>query len=312
MPDQIPSLPPQSPQVILGALLRAQRLAKKSEITELARTLILSAAQLTAIESGSQVSFHNQNFYLRALKKYMVHMDLAMDPQVSQLFTEIETKLLSTNTKTHPKEVHLLIHAGLADRRSSRLPQLPVKKSHLLGALLTVMIITVLGVMLIKNGSEKVPAKHAETAINTNPTSKTKNSADQLTGSTVQKNKQEATSPTSEAAQQLDLAKNIETKQEPIQNAATNTPPERPMLKLTFSGSSWVQATEQNGKSTEKVFTPKDSLELEPSTLSSLVIGNARETQLFFNGDEINLSRHLNPGSGVARFNQAEILKITQ
>ncbi len=123
MPEQNQNLPVPSSQVVLGKLLREHRLAKKTEIPELARTLILSVAQVTAIESGSQASFHNQTFYLRALKKYIALMDLGVDPQASLLFTEIESNLLSPSTKINPNEVNLLIHAGLAHTRKSYLPQ---------------------------------------------------------------------------------------------------------------------------------------------------------------------------------------------
>ena len=52
MSEQTHHIASQSPQARLGELLRAYRLEKKTDTAELARTLILSQAQITAIETG--------------------------------------------------------------------------------------------------------------------------------------------------------------------------------------------------------------------------------------------------------------------
>lgn len=308
MSEQTQNLSSQSPQARLGEMLRGSRVGKGTEIAEMARTLILSAAQITAIETGSQASFHNQSFYLRALKKYIAHTVLETDPQAILLFTEIETELLSASTRANPNEVSLLITAGLAHRDKTLLPQLNIKKIHFLAAILFILIAAGLIAILSKDGSEQAPEQDTTSVVQSNTALKT------VADPVVQKNTPVAPGSMhiTTAATQSETAGKAEPVPENKKSAATITDLGATTLKLVFSAPSWIQVIEQNGKRTEKVFTPKDSLELDPATLTSLVIGNARETKLFSNTTEIDLSKYLNVGSGVARFNQSEILKLGQ
>ncbi len=311
MPEQNQNLPVPSSQVVLGKLLREHRLAKKTEIPELARTLILSVAQVTAIESGSQASFHNQTFYLRALKKYIALMDLGVDPQASLLFTEIESNLLSPSTKINPNEVNLLIHAGLAHTRKSYLPQLQFKKSHIFWLVLTALVLVGLTAALIEGWPEKQTKQQAELVLTPTTAIKTEVVPDRAV-SQEQKTAPAAPTPTISSSTQPSVTKNPEESPADKISVASAHEPETSSLKLTFSAPSWIQVVEQNGKRIEKVFTPQDSLTLDPATLASLVIGNARETKLFTNATEVDLSKYLNSGSGVARLNQPEIMKLGQ
>jgi len=311
MSDQTQIAPPQSPQVSLGVLLRERRLAKQTEIAELARTLILSAAQINAIETGSQASFHNQTFYLRALKKYIAHMDLALDAQASLLFTEIENKLLSGGTRINQNEVNLLIHAGLAHRGKSFLPQFNIKKSYLVVGLLALVLGTGLTVVLLKSGSEQPPAQVSDTPSHTMSPSK------ESTGDTqIQSQEQKSAPAKAQLTTGIPVQPTSNKSEEPSTDIKKPVPTSGAAnggtLKFVFSAPCWIQVIDKNGKRIEKVFTPKDALELDPSTLESLVIGNARETQLFSNSTEIDLSKYLNVGSGVARFSQSEIMKLSQ
>jgi cytoskeletal protein RodZ len=324
MSDQITSASLQSPQARLGELLREQRLAKKTETTELARTLILSSAQITAIETGSQASFHNQTFYLRALKKYIAHMALATDPQASLLFTEIETELLAASTKINANEVNLLINAGLAHSRPSYLPQLRLKKTHVFWVGFISLVLVGLAAALIEGWPEKqtkqqtdlvstpVPAPLAASVPTPTPAKK----IDVMPNTTVVQEQKPATAaPTSFIIANAQPSDSKAPEQPPPTANKTTATMDQDVpasLKLTFSAPSWVQAVEQNGKRIEKVFNPQDVLELDQATLATLVIGNARETKLFTKATEIDISKYLNAGSGVARFNQAEIMKLGQ
>ena len=311
MPDQTQSPPAQSPQVRLGDLLREHRLAKKTEIPELARTLILSIAQITAIESGSQASFHNQTFYLRALKKYIALMDLGVDPQASLLFTEIESNLLSRSAKINPNEVNLLINAGLAHTRKSYLPQLQLKKSHFFWIVLTVLVLIGLAAALTEGWPEKQTNKQAELVLTPTTAIKTEVVPDRAVSQEQKAAPAAPTTTISSSTQPSDAKSSAESPADKKSVASTHAP-ETTSLKLTFSAPSWIQVVEQNGKRIEKVFTPQDSLTLDPATLATLVIGNARETKLFTNVTEVDLSKYLNSGSGVARLNQSEIMKLGQ
>lgn len=307
-PQNIASL---SPQIRLGGLLREHRLAKNTEIPALARTLILSAAQITAIETGSQASFHNQSFYLRALKKYLTHMNLALDPEASVLFTEIESKLLTASTKMGPNDVSQLVHAGLSNRPKSYLPHLNIKKNYLFAALLALMIATGLTVAMMKRGSDNLPRQEAAAIVMTD-TSLNAHAASSESGSQETQKPSAPSSATTGAFVQTEAGKITETNSAIDKDSATHASPVATTLKFIFSAPSWIQAVEKNGKRTERVFTSKDALELDSAKLVSLVIGNARETQLFSNATKIDLSKYLNASSGVARFSESDLVKLGQ
>ncbi len=309
MSEQIQSPEPELAKVKLGEMLRTHRLAKQTEIAELARTLILSPAQITAIESGTQSSFHNQTFYLRALKKYISYSGLEVDEQTNLLFAQIETTLLSQKAQVSPNEVSLLITAGLAHKRQSYLPHFtPGKNLYFWGGLVVVIVVGV-STLVFQRGAENHTGE---------PSTATTVAADVKTATPalVQSNSVEKQS-TSATTSRLTASTNETPPAKPAEPTETNKPspnthqePVSASLKLSFSSPSWVQVVEQNGKRIEKVFTPQDTLELDPSTLVSLVIGNARETQLHLNTQSIDLNKYLNTGSGVARFNRQELMGL--
>jgi len=324
MSEQTRSVPQPSPQAILGELLREHRLEKKTEAAELARTLILSIAQITAIETGSQASFHNQTFYLRALKKYLNHMDLAIDPQASLLFTEIETEFLSANTKINANEVNHLIHAGLAHRRPSYLPQLRLRKTHFFWAGFLLFVLVGLAAALIEGWPDKQVQQQTDSVLTPLPTAlpasaptpvptKKADGVPDATTSQEQKTATAAPTPVMTANVNPSASKAPGEPATTVNKTTARTDEtQSAFLKLTFSAPSWVQVVEQNGKRIEKVFTPQDVLELNQPTLATMVIGNAGATKLFTGAAEIDLSKYVNAGSGVARFNQSEIMKLGQ
>jgi hypothetical protein len=297
-------------------------LAKKTATPELARTLILSIAQITAIETGSQASFHNQTFYLRALKKYINHMELTVDPQASLLFTAIETELLSVTTKINANEVNHLIHAGLAHKRPSFLPQLRLRKTHFFWTGLILLVLVGLTAARIEGWPDKQAQQQAELVSTPLPATRPASAPEavkQIDGGpdtiASQKQKTAAAAPTPVITANAHPSPS-KAPEEPAATVSKTTArtdeTQSTVLKLTFSAPSWVQVVEQNGKRIEKVFTPQDVLEIDASTLATLVIGNARETKLFTRAAEIDLTKYLNAGSGVARLNQSEIMKLGQ
>jgi hypothetical protein len=71
-----------------------------------------------------------------------------------------------------------------------------------------------------------------------------------------------------------------------------------------------VRYTTNDGKQTEKIFTPQDSVELDLKNIDSLVIGNAPATHLTFDEKDISLESFINANSGVARLNAADLNKL--
>jgi hypothetical protein len=251
-------------------------------------------------------------------------MDLAMDPQTSLLFIDIENELLSASSKINSNEVKLLIDAGLAHRKPSYLPQLHLKKKYFVWAGLATLVFVGLTIGLLGDWSEKqaqqqtaqlsTPAPNQTPAAAVIPiTVKKIDAVPDATAFQEQKTTSAAPTPGAIVNTQPSVSKSSEipsTKEN--KNTATTQETQAAILKLTFTAPSWIQVVEQNGKRIEKVFTPQDTLELDLATLATLVIGNARETKLFTNTTEIDLSKYLNAGSGVARFSQSDIIKLGQ
>ena len=309
MPEQIQSLEPDLAKVKLGEMLRTHRLAKQTEIAELARTLILSPAQITAIESGTQSSFHNQTFYLRALKKYINYSGLELDEQTNLLFVQIETTLLTHKAKVSQKEVSLLITAGLAHKRKSILPHFTLRKSLYFWVGLALMIVVGVLMQVFQRGAQN-QTNEASTVATLAIEAPTTPPAPVLSNSGEKQSTSATVSPLPASPNETPAAKSSESTETNKPNLNIDTETVSASLILSFSSPSWIQVVEQNGKRIEKVFTPQDTLELDPSTLVSLVIGNARDTQLHLNTQSVDLNKYLNTGSGVARFNRQELIGL--
>ena len=65
------------------------------------------------------------------------------------------------------------------------------------------------------------------------------------------------------------------------------------LLGLTFSGNSWVQVVDANGKAVvDRTFKAGDAEEVTGKSPLSVVIGNAQVTRLAYSGKEIDLAPH--------------------
>lgn len=294
MPVENQPHPSDHPQIRLGELLRDHRLSSKTDVSSLARKLILSAAQITAIEAGSQAAFHNTRFYLRALKKYLAETDFnpQLDAEAQLLFTQIESQLLETDPYKAKNEVHSLVSAGLAHSRQPRFAKLNRKYVRLCIIMLLLCAAVAILLALINRTADKTPAQTENTVALTQSAP---------TAAPATQNKPVSNSPETR----------IKAPDKVNQTLTQEPSPSPSLLKLTFSAPSWVQVVELNGKRIEKVFTTQDTLELDPASLASLVIGNARETQLYLNTKAVDFSKNINSASGVARFSQQEISALS-
>ena len=94
-----------------GQALAQARAQQRRDHGTISRELLLSLAQLRGIEAGQTHAFHAQNFYLRAVQKYADHLNVTLDPPVSNFQ---EATLSGTH---HPKSMHRA--SGIARRQSS-------------------------------------------------------------------------------------------------------------------------------------------------------------------------------------------------
>lgn len=291
-----------APQVRLGELLHAHRIEKKIDLQSMGRTLILSTAQITAIENGSQTSFHNTSFYLRALKKYLEHFRLAPEAEENLLFAQIDQTIRNADIGVNTKEVDLLVQSNLSHTRQSYFSGGHRRFRLWFGLAIFLCAALVATYMVLPRQQSDSTAEIKTTTIVQAPPAPVLTPT--LTTPTI-------TPPAITSTLTTQTEKNIarETSPPPTSTQADLNPaPSRDhTLKFTFNAASWVQAVDQTGKRIEKVFTPQDGLALDPDTLISLVIGNARETRLSVGTLEIDLTKYVNAGSGVARLTQQDL-----
>lgn len=282
-----------APQVRLGELLHAHRIEKKIDLQSMGRTLILSTAQITAIENGSQTSFHNTSFYLRALKKYLEHFRLAPEAEENLLFAQIDQTIRSAEVRANTKEVDLLVQSKLSHTRQSYFSGNQRRFTLWFGLAIFLCAALVATYMVLPLQQPDSTAEIKTTTIVQTPV------APVLTPTLA--------TPTLSTQTEKNIARETPPSPTSTQADINPAPSRNNTLKFTFNAASWIQAVDQTGKRIEKVFTPQDGLALDPDTLTSLVIGNARETRLSVGTVEIDLNKYLNAGSGVARFTQQDI-----
>lgn len=120
--------------------LQRARIDAGLERSGLAQSLMLSSAQLQGLESGSLSAFHGPGYYIRAVEKYARHLNIKLEPPVTELRLT-DSQIALNRVKNSPSA------AKLAKRESQTLSAdalpgatRPSKAGVWLGALLLIMI----------------------------------------------------------------------------------------------------------------------------------------------------------------------------
>lgn len=92
--------------------LKQARELSGQDLATMAPALMLSSAQLRAIESGSLSAFHGPGYYLRAVEKYARHLNITLEPPVTELKLT-DSQIALNRVKNQPSA------AKLAKRESS-------------------------------------------------------------------------------------------------------------------------------------------------------------------------------------------------
>ncbi len=308
-----PSQDPQTvlPQVKLGALLLQSREAQNLTIAEVARGLIFSPAQVNGMESGSQTAFHNSVYYLRALKKYLTYLGCLDFDATQELLSEVEARLFDQDNAANRIDGASRIHADLSNTNVIVLNPQSRKRFVIVAiflALSAVVLIswiqgwprgdTTLGISSPDSAQSTILVATKEPTV----ASAQEPAVKAPTANVSQSTTPQIQAPASSSPAPAPTTANIEP---PVKIATPSA-----TLKLSFSASSWVRSTTNDGKQTEKIFTPQDSVELDLKNIDSLVIGNAPATHLTFDEKDISLESFINANSGVARLNAADLNKL--
>ncbi len=301
------------PEHALGTLLRCARDERRISVPDVARALILSAAQIKGMESGSLAAFHNRTYYLRALKKYLDYLGIAAQAPTLSLLARLEQQVAEHDGRTSQKEVNLLLDSVLHPSKKTLL--IPKKRIHFVLGAMAVLV----GVGLVATTlKQKLPSMGSATAVATQADSRQ---------NTVQTNQSIAAIVSPEAEPKVLTAKQVQAEQRIPDAAATVTnqtalaanpvqpdteqPITTKVLKLSFMAPSWVQLITRDGKRAEKIFSPQEVLDIDPLNTVSIVIGNARESSLSAGGINIDLGKFINPNSSVARISQQDLNSMT-
>ena len=312
-----PDSQPARPELELGIVLRHTRNAKQRSVAQVARVLILSVAQINGLESGSLAAFHNRTYYLRALTKYLDYLGVAKQAATVSLLAQLEQQAAVNNEATSQKELNLLLGSVLHPSRKTLL--IPNKRLPLL--LVTLAVLVGIGLVaftllqrLPQADSVAVSSAITESALNTSQSnqrlSETAPAPDPATSPT-QPPKAEQTTP--DVATNPGLAsKAATTPTQPLSSsgaahAVANAAAQTKILRLSFTAPAWVQMIAQDGKRVEKVFTPEETLDVDPATTVSVVVGNAREASFSAGQIKIDLAQFIKPNSSVARLNQQDL-----
>ena len=312
-----PDSQPARPELALGIVLRHTRNAKQRSVAQVARVLILSVAQINGLESGSLAAFHNRTYYLRALTKYLNYLDVAEQAATVSLLAQLEQQAAVNNEDTSQKELNLLLGSVLHPSKKTLL--IPNKRLPLLLVTLAVLVgIGLIAFTLLQRlpqaDSVAVSSAITESAVNTSQSnqrlSETAPAPDPATSPT-QPPKAEQTTPDVVTNPGL-ASKAATTPTQPLSSsgatqAVANAAAQTKTLRLSFTAPAWVQMIVQDGKRVEKVFTPEETLDVDPVTTISVVIGNAREASFSAGQIKIDLAQFIKPNSSVARLNQQDL-----
>lgn len=308
-----PSPDPQTvlPQVKLGALLLQSREAQNLTIAEVARGLIFSPAQVNGMESGSQSAFHNSAYYLRALKKYLTYLGCLELDATQELLSEVNATLFDQDNAANRVEVASRIHPELSNTKVIVLNPQSHKRFVIVAIFLALSTVVLISwIQGWPRGDTTLGASPPDSAqspdlVATNESAVA--SAQEPALKSLTANARQSTTP------QIQVPASSSPAPAPI--TANTEPPAKiatpsATLKLSFTASSWVRYTTNDGKQTEKIFTPQDSVELDLKNIDSLVIGNAPATHLTFDKKDISLEPFINANSGVARLNATDLNKL--
>lgn len=292
---------PQSPQIALGTLVHQARNEQALGVPEVARALILSIAQIKGIESGLLTAFHNKTYYVRAIKKYIDYLGLTEQDSIISLLAAFENESAQQENET-------MLLVGSVLQRSGNAPFISTRRLGLF--VLAIVIASGVGSFVIMSAGKSLApsaslADSQKTPVRDTPLD--------IQSTAAHPSVSQAPEKQNNSVEPVQIAAPIQS-EAAVMAAQPVVPPtasESKMLILKFAAESWIQFADREGKRSEKIFKPTDTLEIDPLNLSLLVIGNAPETSVYFGESRLELGKYINMRSSVARLNQQDLNALT-
>ncbi len=296
----------------IGGQLRGLRQAQGIGVPEAARLINGTQSQILAIESGSQGPFGSTENYVKGILTYAGQYDIAPESPLGVKLAELAA-IVTGQLKDHTSAsgIDSLMQSSLSSSSAFSAPRLQGKRVFLASLVLSAILLVALTAFELLPFSAQI-----KTTLGLSRESK-ETSAPVIETSPVTARTEEVKTPNStvQAVTLPATVKPVETSP-PKDNtkAATApeaTPPVKPSpaqaLHFKFNAPCWIQATTQDGKVTEKIYSVTDQLVLDTSNLKALIVGNVEATTVSDSqGKTLNLKTFANQSSKVARLKEQD------
>ena len=298
----------------IGGQLRGLRQAQGIGVPEAARLINGTQSQILAIESGSQGPFGSTENYVKGILTYAGQYEIAPESPLGVKLAELASIVTGQlKDQTSASGIDSLIQSSLSSSPSFSVPRLQGKRvllaSVVLGAILLVAL-TAFELLpfsaQIKTtlGLSQEPKETSAPVIETPPvTARTEEV--KTPNSTVQAVTLPATVKPADTSPSKDNTKPATAPAPEATPAAKPSPAQA--LHFKFNAPCWIQATTQDGKVTEKIYSVTDQLVLDTSNLKALIVGNVEATTVSDSqGKTLNLKTFANQSSKVARLKEQD------
>jgi len=317
-----------------SALSDARRV-RGLDLTQTARELLLSPAQLRGIESASLNAFHGEGYYLRAVEKYAKFLQVELVPPLEGLEqTDSQIALKRFN-----KGATVVTLAKREMSMGTTLEEPTGRRTRLgLWLVLTLGVVVAVGAYLAidegwpnnSNESESVAAIVQEPRSQPSkpviPAAPTPSSAGQQMVVTIEPVRpvnapplagepNVVSAPTAGLGDPNSGSVNPVPEKQSTQvpspiTTSVATPPTPPdIIEVTFTQDCWVEVRFNDNRVEQKIYTPGERLELRASEIRSLVFGNARAVNAQRAKVAWSVMPFTAPGGNVARIPQASLQK---
>ena len=288
----------------LGLRFCAERNARKLSIQEIADTLLLSKQQVLGLEIGDLKSFYGAKLYAQAADKYAAFLAFTEKPSATLMQSGIaDTATVDSFEVPAQTQPASMVQSEALDETSTEtiaitapvdVSAAPRRKTPVIRRLaLPLALIAVAGI--VGYTQQTTPSTVSPPPLPTPSQTQTNEVAQPAT----------VTQQTREPS-----PASIETPLEKTEAAASSADVPDGRIELTFSGASWVQAVDKDGAKQEKIYRQGDSLELNPSQLQALIIGNSNAVSIKTAKKTIDLKPYIGEGSQVARIIGSDIRQL--
>lgn len=297
----------------LGLRFCAERNARRESQQDIADALLLSKLQIIGLETGDKKSFYSAKMFGQAADKYAAYLSFEDKPSATLFSTNNDNRdnsvahiIEPVATEKAPIEVEEAFIANVEAQSSDARPR---KSRSFKTALLAIVAVSVIIVAYLAVRTEPtVAAPQPEPVAKAAEVSPPPNAIPTPTETAAA-----TPTPTAQAqAEQKEPAKTEPVKTEAVtkqtQTATSSVATGHILIK--FSGSSWVQTVDKNGGKQEKIYKAGDTLDLEPTKLQALVIGNASSVSVSDSKADVSLKPYVASGSQVARIIGPDIRKL--